>query len=221
MHFDFKAIPAKDRYKLLVSTILPRPIALVTTVNHRGQPNAAPFSFFNVISDTPPLVILGIGGREPARDGDKDTIRNVAGNGEFVINLVDEPLMKKMNVCGIDFPPEIDELAAAGLTALPSVHVAPPGIAEAPVRFECRQWQSIPVGPDSRTLLIGEVLGMSLRDGIVSPETLRVDIDALDLIGRLHGGGWYLRLTDRIQMERLSEASFPAAASLTSRKPAK
>ncbi len=204
MHFDFAQIPAQERYKLLVSTVVPRPIALVTTVNAEGRPNAAPFSFFNVVSEDPPLVVLGIGGREPARDGDKDTMRNLRSGGQFVINLVDEPLLEQMNICAIDFPPEVDELAAAGLTPIPSVHVAPPGIAEAPVRLECREWQSIPVGPQCRTLLIGEVLGMSVREGIVSPETLRVDIDALALVGRMHGGGFYVRLTDRIRMDRVT-----------------
>jgi len=204
MHFDFAQIPAHERYKLLVSTVVPRPIALVTTVNAEGRPNAAPFSFFNVVSEDPPLVVLGIGGREPARDGDKDTMRNLRGGGEFVINLVDEPLLAQMNICAIDFPPEVDELAAAGLTPMPSLHVAPPGIAEAPVRLECREWRSIPVGPQHRTILIGEVLGMSVREGIVSPETLRVDIDALALVGRMHGGGFYVRLTDRIRMDRVT-----------------
>ena len=204
MHFDFAQIPAHERYKLLVSTVVPRPIALVTTVNAEGWPNAAPLSFFNVVSEDPPLVVLGIGGREPARDGDKDTMRNLRSGGEFVINLVDEPLLAQMNICAIDFPPEVDELAAAGLTPMPSLHVAPPGIAEAPVRLECREWQSIPVGPQYRTLLIGEVLGMSVREGIVSPETLRVDIDALALVGRMHGGGFYVRLTDRIRMDRVT-----------------
>lgn len=202
MHFDFSALSAKQRYKLLVSTIVPRPIALVTTIGADGQANAAPFSFFNVFSDAPPLVILGISGREPAQDGDKDTVRNIKATGEFVVNLVDTALLAGMNICGADFAPEVDELEIARLSTRPSRHVAPPCIAEAPVSFECREWQRIPIGDAHRTLVIGEVLGMTARDGIISPETLRVDIDALDLVGRLHGGGWYLRLTDRIQMER-------------------
>jgi flavin reductase (DIM6/NTAB) family NADH-FMN oxidoreductase RutF len=193
MHFDFTALPARDRYKLLVSVVVPRPIALVTTVDAQGRANAAPFSFFNVVSDDPPL-----------RDGHKDTVRNIGETGEFVVNLVDEPLMEQMNICAIDFPPEVDELAAAGLTPVASARVRPPGLARSPVRLECREYMSIPLGTEWRTLLIGEVLAMSVRDGIVSPDTLHVDPDAFSPVGRLHGGGWYLRLTDRIRMDRVT-----------------
>lgn len=204
VHFDFTSLPARDRYKLLVSVVVPRPIALVTTVDADGRANAAPFSFFNVVSDDPPLIVLGIGGREPRRDGHKDTVRNIGETREFVVNLVDEPLMEQMNICAIDFPPEVDELAAAGLTPIASARVRPPGLAQSPVRLECREYMSIPVGHEWRTLLIGEVLAMSVRDGIVSPDTLHVDLDAFSPVGRLHGGGWYLRLTDRIRMDRLT-----------------
>jgi flavin reductase (DIM6/NTAB) family NADH-FMN oxidoreductase RutF len=209
VHFDFATTPPRDRYKLLVSTVVPRPIALVSTIDGQGRSNAAPFSFFNVVSEDPALVVLGIGGREPARDGDKDTMRNIRAGGGFVVNLVDEALLAAMNVCAIDFPPGVDEMAAAGLTAQPSLHVAAPGIAEAPVRLECRVWQILPVGGQARSILIGEVLGMSLRDGIVAPDTLRVDIDALDLVGRMHGGGWYVRLHDRIRLDRLAAPPHP------------
>jgi flavin reductase (DIM6/NTAB) family NADH-FMN oxidoreductase RutF len=204
MHLDFTTLPARDRYRLLVAFILPRPIALVTTVDEEGRTNAAPFSFFNVFSEDPALVVLGIGGREPTRDGDKDTVRNIRAGGGFVVNLVSEALLEKMNVCAIDFPPEVDELAAAGLTPVASRSVRAPGIAESPVRLECREYMSIPVGSENRTLMIGEILAADVRDGIVEPETLRVDVDALDLVGRLHGGNWYLRLTDRIRMDRIT-----------------
>jgi flavin reductase (DIM6/NTAB) family NADH-FMN oxidoreductase RutF len=138
------------------------------------------------------------------RDGDKDTVRNIRAGGGFVVNLVSEALLEKMNVCAIDFPPEVDELAAAGLTPVASRSVRAPGIAESPVRLECREYMSIPVGSENRTLIIGEILAADVRDGIVEPETLRVDVDALDLVGRLHGGNWYLRLTDRIRMDRIT-----------------
>src|SRR5215218_9905591 len=100
MHFDVEAIPANDAYKLLVSTVVPRPIALATTVDRTGRVNAAPFSFFNAVSSVPPVVVLGISPGDPAAtsDGYKDTERNIRDTGEFVVNLVDEALAERMNV---------------------------------------------------------------------------------------------------------------------------
>ena len=104
MHFDLAQIPPADAYKLLVSTVVPRPIALVTTVDGKGRVNAAPFSFFNAVSSVPPVVVLGISPGEPGGDGYKDTERNIRDSGEFVVNLVDEALAERMNICAVDFP---------------------------------------------------------------------------------------------------------------------
>lgn len=144
MNFDFSTLPAKQRYNLLISSVMPRPIALTTTVDAQGRVNAAPFSFFNVVSTDPPLVVLGIEVAEPGRP--KDTARNIAQTGEFVINLVDESLADAMNVCSIDFPPGVDELSEAGLESAPSVAAKPPRVARAPVSLECRRFQSIDLG---------------------------------------------------------------------------
>src|SRR3954468_8922527 len=97
MHFDVGAIPANEAYKLLVSTVVPRPIALATTVDANGRINAAPFSFFNAVSSVPPVVVLGISPGDSAGDGWKDTERNIRYTGEFVVNLVDEALAERMN----------------------------------------------------------------------------------------------------------------------------
>src|ERR1700704_4549336 len=128
MHFDLARIAQSDAYKLLVSTVVPRPIALATTVDAAGQVNAAPFSFFNAVSSVPPVVVLGISPGDSAGDGWKDTERNIRDTGEFVINLVDEALAERMNICAVDFPKDIGELEKAELTAVSSVEVKPPRI---------------------------------------------------------------------------------------------
>src|SRR5882672_10783552 len=120
MHFDLAAIPATDAYKLLVSTVVPRPIALATTVDAAGNVNAAPFSFFNAVSSVPPVVVLGISPGDSAGDGYKDTERNIRDTGEFVVNLDDEALAERMNICAVDFPSAVGELENADLTPLPS-----------------------------------------------------------------------------------------------------
>ncbi len=114
---DFATLSAQDRYKLLCSLVVPRPIALVTTVGPGGVVNAAPFSFFNVFAEDPALVVLGLQARP---DGSlKDTAAHIRVTGAFVVNLVDEALAERMNICAVDFPADTSELDAAGLTKLP------------------------------------------------------------------------------------------------------
>src|SRR5258707_11405843 len=120
MHFDLAQISTTDAYKLLVSTVVPRPIALATTVDSAGRVNAAPFSFFNAVSSVPPVVVLGISPGAGSDDGYKDTERNIRDSGEFVVNLVDEALAERMNICAVDFPAGTGELNEAELTSLPS-----------------------------------------------------------------------------------------------------
>ncbi|MDH3668753.1 MAG: flavin reductase family protein, partial [Paracoccaceae bacterium] len=123
MQFDFRELPAKDRYRLLCSFVAPRPIALVTTVSDRGQMNAAPMSFFNVFAHEPPIVILGLNTRP---DGSlKDTTLNIGETGEFVVNLCDLPMAQQMVDCGIGFPRGVDEVDKAGLSLIPSLQVRP------------------------------------------------------------------------------------------------
>ena len=202
MYFDFDTLAAQDRYKLLVSTVLPRPIAWVVTQDLQGRLNAAPFSFFNAFSQDPAIVVIGIGGRRP---GDaKDTGRNIRETGEFVVNLVAYENLQQMNVTAIEFPPEVDEIAEAGLTTLPSTKVKPPRIAESPVAMECRRFMLIDLNVD-RTLVLGEVLAMHVRDDCMSdPARFHVDTPKLDLIGRMHGRGWYARTTDREEVPRIA-----------------
>ena len=201
MLFDFATLPAQDRYKLLVATVTPRPIAWVVTQDTEGTLNAAPFSFFNVFADSPPVMLIGIGGRRP---GDaKDTGANIRATGQFVINLVARANAQAMTVTALDFPPEIDELHQAGLTTLPSAKVKPPRIAESPVAFECERYMAIEIGPD-RTLIMAHILAMHVADAcVLNPTRCHIDTPRLDLIGRLHGAGWYSTVRDRFEMPRI------------------
>ena len=206
MHFDLAKIAETDAYKLLVSTVVPRPIALATTVDAAGRVNAAPFSFFNAVSSRPPVVVLGINGEGPG-GGYKDTEDNIRDTGEFVVNLVDEALAERMNICAVDFPKEIAELEQADLHPLASVDVKPPRIAEAPVSFECRRITGLSLGPRS-TLEIGRVIHIHIRDDLVDPEKFYVQTDKMRLIGRMHGRGWYARTSDLFLMDRMSFAEW-------------
>src|SRR5207248_6954478 len=202
MHFDLAQIPATDAYKLLVSTVVPRPLALATTVDAAGRVNAAPFSFFNAVSSRPPVVVLGINGDGPG-GGYKDTENNIRDTGEFVVNLVDEALAERMNICAVDFPKGIGELEKAELTAVSSVEVKPPRIAEAPVSFECKRITGLSLGAQS-TLEVGRVIHIHIRDDLVDPEKFYVQTDKMRLIGRMHGRGWYARTSDLFLMDRIS-----------------
>jgi flavin reductase (DIM6/NTAB) family NADH-FMN oxidoreductase RutF len=212
MHFDLGKIPAADAYKLLVSTVVPRPIALATTVDREGRVNAAPFSFFNAVSSVPPIVVLGISPGDSGGDGYKDTERNIRDSGEFVVNLVDEDLAERMNVCAVDFPTGVGELDHAGLTALPSAGVAPPRIAQSPVSFECRRVTGISLGPRS-TLEVGRVIHIHIRDDLVDPARSYVHTERMRLIGRMHGRGWYARTSDLFLMDRMTFAEWEAGRS--------
>lgn len=201
----FADLAPRDRYKLLCAVVIPRPIALVTTVGPSGIVNAAPFSFFNVFGEDPPLLVLGLQ-HKPDRSA-KDTTRNIAATGSFVVNLVDEGLAEAMNVCATDFPPGVSEVAAAGLTPEPGLDGPAPRLAEAPFAFECRRTLSLAFGPD-RELLVGEVLRLHARPGLLDRERLHVDPDAYRPVGRLFGDG-YARQRDRFELRRRSYAGPP------------
>jgi flavin reductase (DIM6/NTAB) family NADH-FMN oxidoreductase RutF len=203
MHFDLAKMATTDAYKLLVSTVVPRPIALVTTVDGEGRINAAPFSFFNAVSSVPPVVVLGISPGVNGDDGYKDTEHNIRDTGEFVVNLVDEALAERMNICAVDFPRAIGELQMAELTPVPSAEIRPPRILESPVSFECRRITGLSLGPRS-VLEVGRVIHIHIRDDLVDPEKYYVATEKMRLIGRMHGRGWYARTSDLFLMDRLS-----------------
>jgi len=207
MLFDMETLPAQDRYKILTATVTPRPIAWVTTLSESGVVNAAPYSFFNVMGHEPPTIALGV---LAANGRLKDTATNILASGEFVVNLVAERNAEAMNITCIDAPPEIDELALAGLTAAPSRLIAPPRILESPVSFECRALTSLVTGP-RQTIVIGRVLCAHIDDAFVQDAArCYIDTPALRLIARMHGSGGYARSSDLFHLERPTWSSWQA-----------
>jgi len=155
LSFDFQQLSAREKYKILIGSVVPRPIALVTTLSAEGRANAAPFSFFNALSADPPILALGV---ENYSDlSPKDTTLNIRHNQEFTVNIVSNALVEAMNVCAVPFEPGFDELVAAGLTAIPGTRVGCPRIGEAPVALECRRMMALSIG-QSREIILGEVL---------------------------------------------------------------
>jgi flavin reductase (DIM6/NTAB) family NADH-FMN oxidoreductase RutF len=207
----FADLAPLERYKLLCAAICPRPIALVTCVSADGVVNAAPFSFFNVFSEEPALIVLGLQ-HKPVKSGNgrvpKDTSRNIAASGQFVVNMVDEALADGMNITAIDFPPDISEIEAAGLTLKPGVTLDVPRIAEAPFAFECRKHMTLSFGP-TRELLIGEVVHIHARAGLVDEKTLRVSLTDYKPVGRMFAND-YARQNDRFELTRESYAEWAA-----------
>ena len=201
MQFDFSQLSPTNCYKLMTSTIVPRPIAWVVTETEDGGLNAAPYSFFNAVSGDPPIVAVGVGGRETG--GPKDTNANIRRSGQFVVNLVSDGLAQAMNVTAVEFDAGVDELAAAKLATTPSVLVGPPRITDSPVALECEVYQIINL-PKDRDIILGRILMVHVHDDcVLNAERCYIDTPKLGLVGRLHGGGWYSRTTDIFEMPRI------------------
>ncbi len=202
MHeLDLAARAPRDVYRLLIGLVVPRPIAWVTTRDAEGRPNAAPFSFFNVMAEDPPLVVMGLDGRLGERTP-KDTTANIQATGEFVVHIVDRAHAEAMNRTAIDHPPEVDELADAGLRTVPATKVDVPRIDGVPAVLECRRYQALEIGP-RRVIMIGEVVHIAVRADVIDPTTERIDARALDAVARL-GGADYATIRDRFTMPRLT-----------------
>ncbi|PZO79843.1 MAG: flavin reductase family protein [Mesorhizobium amorphae] len=205
MQFRLDEFDPRIGYKLLTATVTPRPIAWITSRSPEGVVNAAPYSFFNVMGDKPPIVAIGIMGDER---GFKDSAANILATGEFVVNLVSEAVAPQMSVTSMDAPRGVDEMQCAGLTPLPSQRVKPPNIMEAPVSLECVNHATIVTGPH-QSLVIGRVLEIRVDDRFVlNAEAAHIDTPALGLIGRMHGRGWYARTSDLFDMPRTSWAQW-------------
>jgi flavin reductase (DIM6/NTAB) family NADH-FMN oxidoreductase RutF len=201
MQFDMRSLPMPIRYKIVNSTITPRPIAWITSQSAAGVRNAAPYSFFNAVGTEPPLIVLGLL-KAPATRALKDTATNIVETGEFVVNLVCEDDAGTMNLCSVDAPSDVDEIAYAGIETVPSELVAPPRIATSPVSFECRKIAALDIGT-LQTVVIGEILMAHIRDEFITdPQRVYLDTPAMKLIGRTHGSGWYVRNGDSFQMDR-------------------
>jgi len=204
MDLDFAELGSRDRYKLLISLVVPRPIALVTSLDGEGVLNAAPYSFFNVFSQDPALCVIGV---ERRPEGPfKDTARNIEEAGEFVVNLVNEDIAEAMNVCAVDFPAGVSELAAAGFTEAPSLKVAPRRIAEAPAALECRNHTTLVVGTHRR-LVVGEILAVHVADELIDGERLHIRFDRYRPVGRLYAN-LYCRTRDTFELVRQTYAEW-------------
>ena len=182
MYLDFDDLKPRERYKLLTATVIPRPVAWVTSANADGVVNAAPYSFFNVFGEEPALIVLGL--QHKADGTPKDTTNNIRTAGEFVVNIATPALVDAMVDTAASYPPETGEPGALGLDLSPCVKVAPPRLAAAPVAFECRRLVALNFGWN-RELLVGEAVAMHARDGLIDPETLRVDWQGAFPIARL------------------------------------
>ena len=198
MELDLEGQYADRAYTLLASLVTPRPIAWVTTLSPDGVINAAPFSFFNVLGDDPPIVGFCPGDREDGTP--KDTARNVRLTHEFVVNLVDESVAEAMNKTAASLPYGVSEIESTGLTTLPSSVVKPPRIAEAPASLECTEWGTLQIG--GNRLIIGVVKRVHVRDDLFDPETQRIRSERLHIVGRMASPHWYCRTTDRFEMRR-------------------
>jgi flavin reductase (DIM6/NTAB) family NADH-FMN oxidoreductase RutF len=191
-------------YKLMTGIIVPRPVALVSTMDRNGVANLAPFSFFNGVGSVPPCVLFCPTVRAatgPARDIRKDTLRNVEETGEFVVNIVNEAISAAANAASAEVPPEVDEFALSGLTPVASEAVRPPRVAESPAQMECKLLQVIYTSrePGGGVIVLGEVVRFHLREDLF--DDFRVDPAGLDAVGRMAGSTW-VRTRDRIEMIR-------------------
>lgn len=200
----------KDLYSILLNAVAPRPIAWVSTISLSGQPNLAPFSFFNCVCVDPPLLAFAPGLRPPkqpasrgeaSRGEPKDTLRNIRDTGEFVVNVVTYELAEAMNSTSGEYDPSVNEFELAKVTPLASSIVRPPRVAESPVSFECKLHQILDFSPapTSSSLVIGQIVSIYISDGHLKDGKL--DRNSLDMIGRM-GGIQYTRTTQRFDMVR-------------------
>lgn len=206
MLISCKKTSTEDLYRLLIQTVVPRPIAWVSSRSRQGVNNLAPFSFFNVVCVEPP--ILGFSpGYKRSPEGlpvAKDTLRNIKDTGFFTVNLVSLDLVEKMNQSAADYEADISEFLALGLTAVEGNFVEAPRLAEARVSLECRTFHLHELG--GSCLVLGEIIGLNIDDSLLVSSAggkLAIDLDLLEPVGRL-GGNWYSTVKDRFELARPS-----------------
>jgi len=196
MQIDPHVAPAQTIYKLLIGCVVPRPIAWVSTVSPEGVYNVAPFSFFMAVCNNPPTLAFSSGRRQGNK---KDTVHNLEVSGDFVVNIVDDPLAQQMNLTSGEYPSEVDEFQLVGLTPEVGRRVRAPRVLEAPISMECRVTQIIPVGHGPHSLIMGEVVYFHVRDQLYQDG--RIDMHALHPVGRL-AGQMYTHVHDIFEMKR-------------------
>jgi len=196
MDIDFATLTEYQRYKLMASLIVPRPIALITTMSENGIVNAAPFSMFNMLGEEPPIVMVSI---NRLKDGSlKDTAANIAREKEFVVHISDEAMAEKMHRCGERLPTDVSELTHVGLTPVSSKAVKPPRIAEAPVAFECTLWETLET--TSRQIFIGQVRWLHAREGLIDTALWRVRLQEYFPVARF-GASYYVNTRERFSLD--------------------
>ncbi|MFM9957564.1 MAG: flavin reductase family protein [Phycisphaerales bacterium] len=211
MEIDPNQLAQRDRYKLMIGAIVPRPIALVSTLSREGKLNLAPFSFFAGVSSEPMSLLFCPANRPDAGGPPKDTLRNILETatatepegvgGPFVVNIVSRPIAEKMAVCAEPLPHGESEFDLSGLTTAPSKRVAPPRVRESLVSFECETMRVIrlaPGVPGGGNIVIGRVVWVHANDGVVN-DRLHVDPAALDAVGRM-GGLSYCMTRERFDL---------------------
>lgn len=190
-------------YKLMSGIIVPRPVALVSTVDAAGRTNLAPFSFFCGVGSVPPTLlfcpVLRAASATPGAR--KDTLHNVEQTGEFVVNVVSESIAEATNITAAEVPSHVDEFELAGLTPIPSMAVKPPRVAESPAQMECKLLQVIYTShePGGGVIVLGEIVQFHVREDLLNG--FRVDADGLNAVGRMAGNSW-VRTRDRIELTR-------------------
>ena len=206
MDVNASELAYRELYNIVLSSVGPRPIAWVSSLSASGQPNLAPFSFFNCVCMDPPLLAFAPGLRPAKKEGrvdgvPKDTLRNVRDTKEFVVNVVTYDLLQQMNITSGEYDSSVNEFELARLTPQPSKVVRTPRVRESPVSFECTLHQILDFSnaPTSSSLVIGRIVAIHIDDAHIKEG--RIDRDSLDLIGRM-GGMQYSRTTERVELER-------------------
>lgn len=207
--FDPTASGMMDIYKLMAGLVVPRPVALVSTVDKDGVANVAPFSFFNAVGSNPPTLLFCPMLRPQAEhrsDNRADTLRNIEQTGEFVVNVVSNALAEAVGRTAADVHSAVDEFVLAGLTPAPSELVRAPRVAESPAAFECKLLQIIFTGtePGAGVIVLGQILRIHVAEEIIDPETgenFHIDLDKLDAVGLMAGSTW-ARTRDRFVLSR-------------------
>jgi len=208
MEINPENIPWKSVYKLLIGSVVPRPIGWISTRDREGRLNLAPFSFFNAVCGNPPHVLFSPMIRSTDQQV-KDTLSNVRATGEFVVNIVTEDLAEAMNLTSTELPAEVDEFSVANLISAPSVVVQAPRVALSPIHFECKVAHIIDIGdqPGSGSVVIGRVVHIHVDESVLFDGD-KIDLQKLKPIGRLAGSA-YCRVTDIFHMERPSSQVRP------------
>ena len=201
MIFDPNEIPFQETHKLMIGSIVPRPIAFVSTQSKNGKNNVAPFSYFNGVCSKPPTIMFA-----PARRGwdgeEKDTLINIRDTEEFVVNIVSESFAEKMVMCATDFDTDVDEFEISGLNTADSQKIKPPRVEEAKISFECKLNQIVEIGDGSAGsgfVVIGTIVLFHIDDDIY--DNGRILLNQLEPLGRI-AGNWYTRITDTLKIVR-------------------